>query len=58
VRGWQLRQATREDWIEDLYSAVRELIETHGTAPREIRRWVTQTIGGKVPAAIKNRVDT
>jgi hypothetical protein len=50
-----VRQPTREDWIEDLYSAIRELIDTHGTAPREIRRWVTQTIGGKVPAAIKKR---
>jgi hypothetical protein len=52
-----MRLPTREDWIEELYWAVRTLMEKHETAPREIRRWVTQTVEGRVPAAIRNRID-
>jgi hypothetical protein len=51
-----IRTSSREDVIEDAYLAVRELIETFGVAPREIRRVVNLAIAGTPPASIRDRV--
>jgi hypothetical protein len=37
-----LRLAGKEDFVEDLCLAIRELIEHHGCQPREVRRFVNQ----------------
>jgi plasmid maintenance system antidote protein VapI len=51
-----LRLATKEDFIEDLYLAVRELVEHHDVQPREIRRFVNQALKDTPPKAISDRV--
>jgi plasmid maintenance system antidote protein VapI len=37
-----LRLSGKEEFVEDLYLSIRELIEHHGCQPREIRRFVNQ----------------
>lgn len=51
-----LRLATKEDFIEDLYLAIRELVEHHGVQPRETRRFVNQALKGTPPKAICDRL--
>jgi hypothetical protein len=51
-----LRLANRDDFIEDLYLAVRELVEHHGCQPREIRRFVNQALRQTPPKAISDRL--
>jgi len=52
-----LRLANKDDYIEDLYLAVRELNELHGCQPREIRRFVNQALKGTPPKLISNRIN-
>ena len=52
-----LRLAGKEDFVEDLYLAVRELVEHHGCQPREIRRFVNQALKGTPPKAISDRLN-
>ena len=51
-----LRLAGKEDFVEDLYLAVRELVEHHGCQPREIRRFVNQALKQTPPKLISNRL--
>jgi hypothetical protein len=53
-----LRIADKEDFIEDLYLAIRELVEHHGAQSREIRRFVNQALKDTPPKAIANRLKT
>ena len=50
------RLSNRSDFIEDLYWAIRELMELHGVGSREIRRYVNQAINGEAPAPIREAV--
>jgi hypothetical protein len=52
-----LRLAGKEDFVEDLYLAIRELVEHHGCQPREIRRFVNQALRGTPPKLISNRIN-
>jgi hypothetical protein len=52
-----LRLAGKEDFVEDLYLAIRELVEHHGCQPREIRRFVNQALRGTPPKLIFNRLE-
>jgi len=52
-----LRLANKDDYIEDLYLAVQELIEHNGCQPREIRRFVNQALKGTPPKLISNRLN-
>lgn len=52
-----LRLANKDDFIEDLYLAIRELAEHHGCQPREIRRFVNQALKGTPPKLISNRLN-
>jgi len=52
-----LRLANRDDFIEDLYLAVRELIEHHGVQLREVRRFCNQALKGTPPKAISDRLN-
>jgi hypothetical protein len=51
-----LRLATKEDFVEDLYLAIRELVEHHAVQPREVRRFVNQALKGTPPKAISDRL--
>jgi hypothetical protein len=44
-----LRLAGKEDFVEDLYLAIRELVEHHQCQPREIRRFANQALKGIPP---------
>jgi hypothetical protein len=52
-----LRLANKDDAVEDLYLAVRELVEHHGCQPREIRRFVNQALKSTPPKLISNRLN-
>ena len=52
-----MRLATKEDFIEDLYLSIRELIEHHDVQAREIRRWVNQALRNTPPKLISNRLN-
>ena len=52
-----LRLAKKDDNIEDLYLAVRELVEHHSCQPREIRRFCNQALKGTPPKLISNRIN-
>lgn len=51
-----LRLANKDDYIEDLYLAIRELVGHHGCQPREIRRFVNQALKQTPPKAISDRL--
>jgi hypothetical protein len=52
-----LRLANKDDYIEDLYLAIRELVQHHQCQPREIRRFANQAIKGTPPKLISNRLN-
>jgi len=52
-----LRLANKDDFIEDLYLAVRELVEHHRVQPREVRRFVNQALKQTPPKAISDRLN-
>ena len=52
-----LRLANKDDYIEDLYLAIRELVEHHQCQPREIRRFANQALNGTPPKLISNRLN-
>jgi hypothetical protein len=52
-----LRLANKDDYIEDLYLAVRELVDHHRCQPREIRRFVNQALKSTPPKLISNRLN-
>jgi hypothetical protein len=52
-----LRLAGKEDFVEDLYLAIRELVEHHRCQPREIRRFVNQALSQRPPKLISNRFE-
>lgn len=52
-----LRLASKEDFVEDLYLSIRELVEHHHCQPREIRRFVNQALKGTPPKLISNRLN-
>lgn len=52
-----LRLAHKDDYIEDLYLAIRELVEHHGCQSREIRRFVNQALKSTPPKLISNRIN-
>jgi hypothetical protein len=52
-----LRLAGKEDFVEDFYLSIRELIEHHGCQPREIRRFVNQALKSTPPKLISNRIN-
>jgi hypothetical protein len=52
-----LRLANKDDYIEDMYLAIRELVEHHQCQPREIRRFVNQALRGTPPKLISNRLN-
>ena len=52
-----LRLAGKQDFVEDLYLSIWELVEHHGCQPREIRRFVNQTLKGTPPKLVSNRLE-
>ena len=52
-----LRLANKDDYVEDLYLAIRELVEHHQCQPREIRRFVNQAAKGTPPKLISKRLN-
>ena len=52
-----LHLSSKQDFVEDLYLAIRELVEHHGGQPREIRRFVNQALKGSPPKLISNRLE-
>lgn len=53
-----MRTANEVDYCEDLWSSIRELVETFGVTPRGIRRWVNQSLRAIPPSPIRDRVWT
>jgi hypothetical protein len=51
-----LRPADKDDFIEDLYLAIRELLDRHAVQPREVRRFVNQALKGTPPKATSDRL--
>jgi hypothetical protein len=51
-----LRLASKDDYVEDLYVSIRELVEHHQCQPREIRRFANQALKGTPPKLISNRL--
>jgi hypothetical protein len=49
--------AGKDDFVEDLYLSIRELVEHHDCQPREIRRFVNQALKGTPPKLVFNRLN-
>ena len=52
-----LRLANKEEFVEELYLSIRELVEHHQCQPREIRRFVNQALKSNPPKLISNRLN-
>lgn len=52
-----LRLADKDDFIEDMFLAIRELVEHHRVQPREVRRFVNQALKDTPPKAIADRLE-